>query len=396
MSSSARPTLATLRRQAPPAPVGGQASLSPRIAAFDLMRGYFLVVILVDHLVRFPSLFDPLTGRAMLWVTAAEGFFFLSGLLIGQIRRRTLEQKGPSTAAREMWSRAAKLYVSSVVLTLAFTLAGQALVTRGVEGVKGGLVFFGSTPEMLRNVLTFNYAYGYADFLIYYVVFLLLAPGALLLLRSRLGRYLPLALLGLWGAKFALGDPKLFQYATWGTYFFLGVCAGYNYGTIEGAWRNLSTRTRVGLRRVVVGLAALTVATSFILAFAGKAAAKLGASADWLGMLAGVQSNGVYQVLFGFDRGGLLRLPMFVLWFLALFFLVRRFEAPLMRSIGWLLVPLGRNSLYVYILQSIIVFTVPLLSIAPGFLINTLINTIAILLLWIAVRTRFLFGIIPR
>ncbi len=56
-----------------------------RIRAFDILRGYFLIVILINHIELYPSFFDFFTGRGRLLVSAAEGFFFMSGLLVGMV-----------------------------------------------------------------------------------------------------------------------------------------------------------------------------------------------------------------------------------------------------------------------------------------------------------------------
>src|SRR5262245_56218398 len=60
------------------------ASPTPRQRdrALDLLRGYLLCVILVDHIHWFPSLFEPLTGCGQLWASAAEGFLLISGFLV--------------------------------------------------------------------------------------------------------------------------------------------------------------------------------------------------------------------------------------------------------------------------------------------------------------------------
>jgi len=57
-----------------------------RIQELDLLRGYFIAVILIDHIQRWPSFYTYLTGQGRLWVSAAEGFFIISGLLIGYLR----------------------------------------------------------------------------------------------------------------------------------------------------------------------------------------------------------------------------------------------------------------------------------------------------------------------
>lgn len=57
-----------------------------RLDYLDYLRGYFVVVIITDHLWRYPSLFSLITGEARLWMTAAEGFVMISGFLIGYVR----------------------------------------------------------------------------------------------------------------------------------------------------------------------------------------------------------------------------------------------------------------------------------------------------------------------
>jgi len=157
-----------------------------RLNTLDLLRGWFLVVIASDHLIRIPSMFDLITGRGLLWVSAAEGFFFISGMLVGITRGRQMQLDGLKAASRRLWARAGKLYVASVILTFAYLFLGYWLQSRGVTAIKGGLTHFGSVGELFYNVFNLNYTYGWADFLSFYAVFLGLAPLALWLLRRKL------------------------------------------------------------------------------------------------------------------------------------------------------------------------------------------------------------------
>jgi hypothetical protein len=92
---------------------------SKRILAFDLIRGFFLLVILVDHVELYPNGLDLFTGKGRLWVSAAEGFFFMSGLLIGMIYKRRLAL-GMKFIFKKMWTRAAELYLVGTGLTLIY------------------------------------------------------------------------------------------------------------------------------------------------------------------------------------------------------------------------------------------------------------------------------------
>ena len=57
-----------------------------RDLALDLLRGYFLVVIMIDHLRYAVNPLYLVSGRQSLWVTAAEGFVLISGFLVGMLR----------------------------------------------------------------------------------------------------------------------------------------------------------------------------------------------------------------------------------------------------------------------------------------------------------------------
>jgi hypothetical protein len=75
-----------------------------------------------------------------------------------------------------------------------------------------------------------------------------------------------------------------------------------------------------------------------------------------------------------------------------------RWSAAAQRGLGWFVVPLGQASLYVFVVHLLVV---EVQSHAPqavrGSLVaTTLADTAALLLLWLAVRRRWLFGLIPR
>lgn len=59
----------------------------PRILAFDIMRGIFMTSIIINHLGSAfgISCFILLTGGGSLPASAAEGFFLLSGLMVGYV-----------------------------------------------------------------------------------------------------------------------------------------------------------------------------------------------------------------------------------------------------------------------------------------------------------------------
>lgn len=68
------------------------------------------------------------------------------------------------------------------------------------------------------------------------------------------------------------------------------------------------------------------------------------------------------------------------------------------RLLGWLLLPLGRNSFYVFIMHVFVCLAVAIALAGEGIGLvgNTLVQVGCLALLWTMVRRRFLFSIVPR
>src|SRR5215212_8343387 len=94
------------------APVGRD----PRL---DALRGFCVFAMIVDH-VGGSSWLYVLTGGNRGPVTAAEGFVFLSGLVLGMVSRRRVSRDGLGVAIRSALGRAWTLYGLTVALTLIF------------------------------------------------------------------------------------------------------------------------------------------------------------------------------------------------------------------------------------------------------------------------------------
>src|SRR5215218_9537606 len=75
------------------------ASPLGRDPRFDLLRGYCVFAMIVDH-VGGTSWLYALTGGNRGPVTAAEGFVFLSGLVLGIVSRRRVSRDGLRAAVR--------------------------------------------------------------------------------------------------------------------------------------------------------------------------------------------------------------------------------------------------------------------------------------------------------
>jgi hypothetical protein len=364
---------------------------SERILTFDLLRGYFLCVILFNHLAFYPSGLDFLTGRGILYVSTAEGFFLVSGIVLGIVRGRKLINQPFKIATKLLWKRAFQLYLTSIILTFLFTLIGQLFI--GNPGLKFGIYTEWNTWwELLWHTVTLSYTYGWADFLHMYAVFLFFTPCALWLLRK--GWWYGVVIISgiLWSLYPLLpNNPVIAQPFSWQLIFFAGLIIGFYWEKIIAKWRSLTVRTRKVIGWSFVATFILTAITSFLLVFGHEFGGAIGSQLTTL--------HHHVEQWFNKDRLPVPRILLGAVWFWGLFYVVRRYEGWILKHFGWLLLPFGMNSLYVYTISAFIVFFMHLIVSPPGLgstLLNLLLSAIALGLAQLAVQTRFLMKIIPR
>lgn len=364
----------------------------PRILTFDLMRGYFLVAIILDHLKFFPSGLEFWSARGDLFVTTAEGFFLISGIVLGVVRGSKLLDKPFSTVAKLLIRRGIQLYLTTIILVLLFTVIGWLYINS--PGLKAGIIAPSSNLlDVLWQTITLQYFYGWADYLRLYALFMFASPFALWLLRHGKWYLLLLCSSLLWLAFPA--DPEvrditqeLFQPLTWQLIFFGGMTIGFYWNHLTRWWSALPNTLRLWLTWSVVTLAVVTLTIDILIVFAPEYLQSLGYAADLHYKL--------YIQFFDKERLPLSRIALFLLWFWASFALFHRFESFIMRTLGWLLLPFGTNSLYVYTVHAFIIFFIHLWLQPGNWLFNLFVSISVVLLVRIMIHYRFLAGIIPR
>src|SRR5918912_292600 len=87
----------------------------------DLLRGFCIFAMVVDHFGGDSWLYA-VTGGNRFYVSAAEGFIFISGFVMGQASRNKRDRSGLPTAMREALLRARTLYLATVTLTVIFSV----------------------------------------------------------------------------------------------------------------------------------------------------------------------------------------------------------------------------------------------------------------------------------
>ena len=362
---------------------------SSRILTFDLMRGYFLLVIILNHLGWYPSGFELLTFKGNLFISTAEGFFLLSGLVLGMVRGRKLINQPFKVPAKLLLKRAVQLYLTSVVLMLIFTVIGW-LFFMDNPGLKPGIRPINQPlHEVLWGALTFKYIYGWADFLRLYAIYIFIAPLALWLLRK--GKWYLVLLAS--GAAWWLIDinnipmsNELMMVIPWQFIFFSGFVIGFYWKKITKWWYGLSKKIRLSTTVILNIIAISTIVLNIALRFLASQDESVRSFIDTLWPY--------------FDKATLPlpRLILFVIWFWFGFWIFHHFEKQIIKYFGWILIPFGQNSLYVYTVHAFLVFFGQLIMSTPSpyFIVN-LLGTLTILgLTFLAVKTKFLMNIIPR
>lgn len=155
----------------------------------DALRGIFLLVMAGTHL---PTAVNAVANQPLGYVSAAEGFVFLSAFLVGSIYTPFLAQRGFAYVRERLWKRARKLYGYHLLLLLfMFTVVAGVAQWTGSRALRDYLlVFFHHPAVAVAASPLLMYQPPLLDILPMYIVFLLFSP-ALLRIAGRRG-WLPI------------------------------------------------------------------------------------------------------------------------------------------------------------------------------------------------------------
>ncbi|WP_446742106.1 OpgC domain-containing protein [Silvibacterium acidisoli] len=140
----------------------------------DALRGLFLVWMTLTHL---PTRFSDFVNQPIGFVTSAEGFVFLSALLVGRIYIREL-MRDDVKARTKLWKRSFKVYgYHLLMLAFAFTIAAAFAVHTHKAALLNLLDFYLAHPfvAIVGSVLLL-YCPPLLDILPMYVTFLFFTP----------------------------------------------------------------------------------------------------------------------------------------------------------------------------------------------------------------------------
>src|SRR3954469_10883906 len=93
----------------------------------DLLRGFAALTMIIDHVGGKDSLLYAVSGGDRFFVSAAEGFVFISGLVMGIVYAGVIARQGLRAALIKGAKRVGTLYMLTVVLALAFAAISSQL-----------------------------------------------------------------------------------------------------------------------------------------------------------------------------------------------------------------------------------------------------------------------------
>ncbi|HMM45893.1 MAG TPA: OpgC domain-containing protein [Candidatus Macondimonas sp.] len=146
-----------------------------RNSGLDLLRGLLLLMMAMVHL---PTSWSERIGQPLGFVSAAEGFVFLSAFLVGNIFLVQQDRSGFIAATRWLMGRAMRLYLFHIaLLVLAFTLVARIATTYQTPAVLNLLDFYFLNPqEAAIAAVILAYQPPLLDILPMYVLFFLCTP----------------------------------------------------------------------------------------------------------------------------------------------------------------------------------------------------------------------------
>lgn len=206
---------------------------SKRDLRLDFLRGFAILVLIVDHVVVADSWFYRISGNAEFIISAAELFYAISGVVIGIVASRQAE----AVAIRRSLRRAWELYLAAISIALFFLavawLTDLRMWDHAWRDLDVSLNSYVFTARSLQ-VLTLESGFNGSEILIQYVVYMLLAPLAILACADGkawlviLSALLVYAISWLNPSATVTSIASAFSLHRWQPLFFIGLVIGYH------------------------------------------------------------------------------------------------------------------------------------------------------------------------
>ncbi|MEQ1559354.1 MAG: OpgC domain-containing protein [Methyloglobulus sp.] len=381
----------------------------------DFMRGFVIPLLIVGHFDYF-SLFMYIGWERMGVVSTAEIFVTLAGVVVGMVYGKKIKKDGFDACLTALLSRAAQLYKVNVFIILTVGVLRYvpfidmtAVTTfhdpyRNINyplypSINDGIFRLLSSALMLRC--------GPHQFQIiglYVVLFALVTPLAFWMLQKKQLKMLLGISWVLYLINFGVPESQVataeirwtgaqFEYAfpliAWQLIYIHGIVAGYYKKELMEFFNG-----SIGKQLIY---AAFLISFCFFIFTLNHPIKEF---VEWskLSFVPPATFEHLYFNYFQKYKLGPGRLFNMVALFISIYVLLTLYWKPINRALGWFLIPLGQASLYIFFIH---IFLLLLVSNTPfpgyhDFWINTGIHFVILTLIWLMVKTQFLFRWIPR
>jgi hypothetical protein len=301
----------------------------------DLLRGFCMFVMIVDHVGGEASWLYALTGGNRLWVSAAEGFVLLSGFSMGMVHSVVIRRQGIRAMFEKVFGRVWVLYLVTVLLTIAFAAVSTELGTP----YSGQMTPARGKLDFTFSVVTFHRTYSLTDILVLYTLLVAAAGPALWLIsRGHTGLVLAASAVAWTVAQLAPDRvPRAWQivdggfpFSAWQLLFFLGLALGYHRQRIAGFM--------CPPRLIAFGIAAFA-ALYVARAIAMATLVPVSTTPEVYELLFDKNDARIGRVLAVFATAAFAYAGLSLAW------------VPLRRAAGYLLLPMGQRALFAYAVQ---------------------------------------------
>lgn len=356
----------------------------------DLLRGFAVLVMVVDHLGGASWLYL-ITGNNSFFTSGAEAFVVISGIVVGIVYGGIAQHEGLRAAARKAFQRAWTLYKLTIAMTL-----GLAIFSDFYQLPWAKSVDISDPVAFTINVIFLRQTYYLADIPLLYTLLMAATPLGLWLLYRQHTRVLLIASFAIWIFFQYIHKEQIliapisgnttFHPAAWQLLFFWAMAFGYHrqafYARVSALpkWPYFLFSTLLFVWLLHLYSSEARVLTR---------------------LYPGVDMPFIVSELFNKSivAPGRILATLIVFQFAYLF--CTFFWKPIWALVGWFFLPLGQNSLYSYTMHVVILalFYVALPSL-PGIqemgTINTALQLGVLFLLWWLIRRQFAFDVIPR
>jgi hypothetical protein len=387
------------------------ATRDPRL---DFMRGFVFILLFAVHFDYF-SIFMYVAWERVGVVSSAETFIALAGIVTGLVFGRKMKAEGLAACVPGIINRAADLYRTNLIVILLIGLMRYqhwidvTVVTTFRDQITGTVYplyppVAAGFMKLLSDALLLRCGPHQFQVIGLYAVLFLLTPAILFMIHTKHTKLLSalscivyLVNLGMpesapgtaeiraTGALFEFGFPLV----AWQVLFVHAVIAGYYKQEILDFFSRPDRRWLIW--------ACMAASAAFMIFALNHPIDEFPFWAELHFVPADVFGR-VFNEYFQKYKLGPGRLLNEVVLFISVFAVLTRCWRPLNAAFGWFFIPLGEASLYVFtihIFLLVVVSNTPLPAL-HNFWINGGIHAATLLLVWVCVKTQFLYRWLPR